>query len=122
LPKTVHTRSLIILFSDFFENSQYEEIFAALQHCKYNKHEVIIFHVTESLHEEQFGFDNRPLKITDMETGEIIKIQPDTVRSTYIQATLKHSYNQFNTCVFSIKLITAKPISMMDFIKCYSII
>jgi len=83
IAETVHTRSLIILFSDFFENSQYEEIFAALQHCKYNKHEVIIFHVTESLHEEQFGFDNRPLKITDMETGEIIKIQPDTVRSTY---------------------------------------
>lgn len=81
---TIHTRSLIILFSDFFENSNYDEIFAALQHCKYNKHEVILFHVTEPLHEEKFAFDNRPLKITDMETGEIIKIQPDTVRSTYI--------------------------------------
>ena len=83
IAETTHTRSLIIIFSDFFENTNYEDVFAALQHCKYNKHEVLVFHVTEPNHEEQFAFENRPLKITDMETGEIIKIQPETVRNTF---------------------------------------
>lgn len=85
IAETAHKRSLIILFSDFFEDTNYEDIFAALQHLKYNKHEVIVFHVTEPMREEQFSFENRPLKITDMETGEILKIQPNTVRESYIK-------------------------------------
>ena len=81
--EAIHKRSLVILFSDFFENTTYEDIFAALQHLRYNKHEVIVFHVTEPIREEAFGFENRPLKITDMETGEILKILPNTVRESY---------------------------------------
>lgn len=102
IAETVHTRSLIIIFSDFFENSNYEEIFAALQHCKYNKHELILFHVTEAHHEEQFAFENRPLKITDMETGEVIRVQPDMVRNTYkqnvdaIMQSVKHMCTQYH--------------------------
>lgn len=84
IAETVHKRSLIIIFSDFFENANYDEIFAALQHLRYNKHEVIIFHVTEPSREEQFSFENRPLKITDMETGEVLKIQPNSVRESYV--------------------------------------
>lgn len=81
----VHKRSLIIICSDFFEQSSYESIFAALRHATYNKHEVLVFHILDSQFEEQFAFENRPLKITDMESGKIVKVQPETVRNTYIK-------------------------------------
>lgn len=83
IAENVHKRSLVILFSDFFENSSYQDIFDALQHLKHNKHEVILFHVTDPSYEEQFEFENRPLEITDMETGEIIKIIPSNIRNSY---------------------------------------
>jgi len=84
IAEATHKRSLIIIFSDFFEDTNYEDVFAALQHLKYNKHEVIVFHVNEPKTEESFAFENRPLKLTDMETGEKIKINPNQVRENYI--------------------------------------
>ena len=42
IAETVHKRSLMIIFSDMMENvADDEQLFAALQHLKYNKHEVI---------------------------------------------------------------------------------
>ena len=80
---SIHQRSLVIIFSDFFENSNPEELHAALQHLRYNKHEVIIFNVNEPDAEENFAFPNRPLKVTDMESGETIKVNPNQVRAFY---------------------------------------
>lgn len=84
-------RSLVIVFSDFFQEQSYSELFASLQHLRYNKHEVILFHVTEPHTEELFDFSNRPLKITDMETGEKIKIHPNNVRAFYREQVKKHT-------------------------------
>ena len=70
---TVHRRSLIILFSDMFEDmsaGKMEELFAALQHLKFNKHEVVLFHVVDKEKEIDFNFENRPYLFIDMETGE----------------------------------------------------
>lgn len=40
----IHKRSLVIIFSDMFDNGEdMEKLFAALQHLKYAKHEVILF-------------------------------------------------------------------------------
>ena len=44
---------------------------------------MIVFHVTEPQKEEHFSFDNRPTELTDMETGETLKINPNAVREAY---------------------------------------
>ncbi len=85
LAETIHKRSLVIIFSDFLQEGNYSELFDALQHIRYNKNEVILFHVTEPQKEELFNFENRPTELIDMETGDSIKINPNTIRETYSQ-------------------------------------
>ena len=45
----IHKRSLIVLFTDMFQSIvEDEKLFEAVRHLKFNKHEVIIFHVYDS--------------------------------------------------------------------------
>ena len=89
LSEMIHQRSLVILFSDMFlgNNEDAEHLFSALQHLKYNKHEIVIFHVTDKKFEQEFEFANRPYKFIDLENGNIIKLNPNEVRETYITRT-----------------------------------
>ena len=81
---SIHKRSLVIIFSDMFDNSdQAEALFSALQHLKHNKHEVILFHVVDKSLELDFEFENRPYLFIDMETGEKIKLQSNEVKAEY---------------------------------------
>ncbi len=80
-------RSLVVIFSDMFDNSdRKEELFAALQHLRYNKHEVILFHVTDKEKELEFKFENRPYTFVDMESGQQVKAHPSQVRDQYLSA------------------------------------
>lgn len=84
---TVHRRSMVILFSDMFDQAggaKTDELFQALQHLRFNKHEVIVFHVTDKKHELDFEFENRPYVFVDMETGEKVKLQTNQVREHYL--------------------------------------
>lgn len=79
-----HKRSLVILFSDLFDDpSRTEELFQALQHLRHNKHEVVIFHVIDQRLEAAFELENRPYNLIDMETGESVKLQPAEIREEY---------------------------------------
>lgn len=82
----LHKRSLVILFTDMINASAKEQdnVFSALQHMRYNKHEVLLFHVTDKKQEVDFEFENRPYKFVDMETGEELKLNPTDVREMYI--------------------------------------
>lgn len=102
IAESVHKRSLIILFSDMMENTaQTEEMFEALQHLKYNKHEVILFHTVDGEKEINFKFENRPYQFVDLETGEEVKLHPNDVRNNYIKEmnerkeALKHKCLQY---------------------------
>ena len=64
-----------------------EELLGALQHLRYNKHEVILFHVKDKKHELDFEFQNRPYKFIDMETGNEVKLNPGDIRKEYIKQT-----------------------------------
>ncbi len=56
IAENIHRRSLVVIFSDMFEsNESTEDMFAALQHLKHNKHEVILFHVVDKKHEIDFA-------------------------------------------------------------------
>lgn len=80
----IHKRSLVILFSDMFDHGFDADLFSALQHLRHNKHEVILFHVTDKKAEIDFSFDNKPYKFIDLESGEEIKIRPHEIRDEYI--------------------------------------
>lgn len=90
----IHTRSLVMLFSDMFEDVENSErIFSALQHLKHNKHEVLLFHVTDKKTEFDFDFADGPYEFIDLETNEKLKLQPAQVREKYIQ-TLQKFYHE----------------------------
>ena len=83
----IHKRSLVFVFSDMMDSgANSEELFSALQHLKHNKHEVILFHVTDKTKEEEFDFDNRPYRFIDMETEEEVKLHPNEIKSTYLES------------------------------------
>ncbi|MBI9066780.1 MAG: DUF58 domain-containing protein [Salinivirgaceae bacterium] len=82
IAENVHKRSLIVLFTDMFSTST-TDLFSAIEHLKYNKHEVIIFHVTDSEKEHLLDYPNRPTKFVDLETGEVIKLNPNDIRKDY---------------------------------------
>ncbi|MDA3891447.1 MAG: DUF58 domain-containing protein [Salinivirgaceae bacterium] len=84
IAESIHRRSLVVVFSDLFSGNQ-EELFSALEHLRYNKHEVIIFHVTDKKFEQQLSYSNKPIKFVDMETGEELKLNPNEIRKEYTQ-------------------------------------
>jgi len=98
----IHKRSLVIIFSDMLDSENEEAIFDSLQHLKHNKHEVILFHVTDHKKEINFDFENRPYKFVDMESGESIKLNPNNIRDIYKKsvseyfARLKLKCGQYN--------------------------
>lgn len=86
IAESVHRRSLVIIFSDIFDNSSAsDELFSALQHLRHNKHEVIVFHVMDRSKEELFEYDNRPYTFTDLESGQEIKVNPADIRDVYLE-------------------------------------
>jgi uncharacterized protein (DUF58 family) len=85
ISEAIHKRSLVIIFSDMMDSrANSEELFSALQHLKHNKHEVIVFHVTDKQKELDFDFDNRPYRFVDLETGEEIKLHPNELKEHYL--------------------------------------
>ena len=86
IAEQVHKRSLIIVFSDMMNQTDPEELFSALQHLRYNKHEVILFHVTDHKQEKQFKFQNRPYRFVDLESGEQIRFSANDLKKNYRQA------------------------------------
>lgn len=87
IAESIHKRSLVVLFSDMLDqNEQQDELFSALQHLKHNKHEVVLFHVIDKKTEIDFQFDSFPYKFIDLETNEEIKLNPQSIKSNYIQS------------------------------------
>lgn len=84
IAENIHKRSLVIIFSDMLERiSDMDAIFDALQHLKYNKHEVILFQVQDKRHEVDFDYDNRPYEFIDLETGEKIRMNSNSLKASY---------------------------------------
>lgn len=103
IAEIIHKRSLVIIFSDMFEyHSDNEDLFSALQHLKYKKHEVVLFHVCDKSKELDFDFDNRPYQFIDLETGEEIKLNPNQIKESYLKSvhdftnTLKLKCGQYH--------------------------
>lgn len=81
-------RSLVFIFSDFMdslfrENPDQASFFDALQHMRYRKHEVVLFHMYHKSTEIDLAFENRPYTFIDLETREKVKVNPHEVQSEY---------------------------------------
>jgi uncharacterized protein (DUF58 family) len=86
IAERIHRRSLVVIFSDIFDNSRQEDLFLALQHLKHNKHDVILFHVYDKQLEIDFDFDNKPYKFIDVESGEMLKVNANEMKTHYRKA------------------------------------
>ncbi|MFC1226442.1 DUF58 domain-containing protein [Pedobacter sp. BG31] len=108
----IHKRSLVIIFSDLFNTQistdKTDQFFDALQHLKFNKHEVVVFNVVDKRKEVNFNFENRPYQFIDMETGEMIKVHANQVRENYITAVSTYRQEIALKCAqYKIDLIDA---------------
>lgn len=88
IAERIHKRSLVVIFSDFMDslvrnNGDQSGLFQALQHLRYNKHEVILFHLFDRKTEVELDLENRPYTFVDLETGEKIKLLPHEAREAY---------------------------------------
>jgi len=87
IAEQMHRRSLVVIFSDMMEDGkEAEALFTALQHLRYNKHEVILFHIVEGEQELGFEFENRPYEFVDLESGERTRLQPAQIAAQYRSA------------------------------------
>ena len=83
IAEKMHRRSMIILFTDMFQNGEEEKLFNALQHLKHNKHKVVLFHVVDEKRELNFDFDNAPRKFIDVESGETVNLFAENIKEVY---------------------------------------
>lgn len=99
IAEMIHRRSLVIIFSDMFDDiERQEEMFSSLQHLKHYKHEVILFHVIDRKVEEELDIEDRPYKFIDMESGELLRVNPVEIREKYMEAAMKAKHELEMRC------------------------
>ena len=91
IAEKIKRRSLIFLFSDMLQTeTEDEKLFEALRHLKYNKHEVVLFHLMDDKYEVNFDFENTPQRFIDVETGEAINLYADMVKDAYQKSVIAY--------------------------------
>ncbi|MEW6470273.1 MAG: DUF58 domain-containing protein [Bacteroidota bacterium] len=99
IAEAIHKRSLVVIFSDMMDSrDKHDELFSALQHLRHNKHEVVLFHVADKSKELDFDFENRPYRFIDMETGEEVKVHPNEIKETYVNAVSAYKKELMMRC------------------------
>jgi len=84
LAEEMPRRSLVVIFSDMLDfGGDAEATYAALQHLRFNKHEVVIFHVVDGQTETFLNLENRPYTFIDPETSQEIRLNPSSVKTQY---------------------------------------
>lgn len=84
IAQRAHRRSLVVILSDMLDGADREDqVFEALQHLRFNKHDIILFHVVDRKHELDLDLQDRPYTFVDVETGQQVKAHPSEVREAY---------------------------------------
>jgi len=84
IAEKIKRRSLIFLFTDMFQTTTDDEkLFDSLRHLKYNKHEVVLFHLLDTKREQHFDFENTPKRFLDVETGEHVDLYSENIKEAY---------------------------------------
>jgi uncharacterized protein (DUF58 family) len=94
IAQRAHRRSLVVILSDMLDGSDKDdEVFDALQHLRFNKHDIILFHVVDRKHELELDLQDRPYTFVDVETGQQVKAHPSEVREAY-KAAMTERWHQ----------------------------
>lgn len=83
IAEKIHRRSMIMVFTDLFQQQDNKKLFQALQHLKHNKHKVVVFHVMDYAKEVALDFDQKPRKFVDVETGQEINLYAQWNKENY---------------------------------------
>ncbi len=83
IAEKIHRRSMIMVFTDLFQQQDNKKLFQALQHLKHNKHKVVVFHVMDYAKEVALDFDQKPRKFVDVETGQEINLFAQWNKESY---------------------------------------
>ena len=87
ISEQLRRRSMIFLFTDLFQSDiEAPKLFEALRHLKYNKHELVLFHVYDKTTEFSLEFENTPKRFVDIETGNFLDLFPKTSQKKYTAA------------------------------------
>ena len=113
----ISRRSLVIIFTDMFQSPlSSADIKEALQHLKYKKHEILLFHVSDQNTEKAFNFENHPYLFIDSENGRKIKIMPSLIKEQYQKKTSKF-YNHVQQMCGQLKIDLVEVNTRDDFNK-----
>lgn len=84
LAERIHQRSLVVIFTDLFENIEaHNALISALKHLRHRKHEVILFNVTEQYTELNLNLEYERYLLEDLESGEQLEVSPAQVAQDY---------------------------------------
>ena len=82
MAERIKRRGLVIILSDLLDDA--DKIISGLKHFRYNKHEVIVFHILDP-RERDFAFPSEAI-FKDMETGEELTTLPYQIKGHYARA------------------------------------
>lgn len=100
LAERLHRRSLVVVFSDApILQDEASTLIDALQHLRFNKHEVLFFHVLDKEKEMDLDYENRPYTFEDMETGQTIQLNPGAYREVFVQKIQEYKEYIKNRCL-----------------------
>ncbi|MFA7359466.1 MAG: DUF58 domain-containing protein [Candidatus Kapaibacterium sp.] len=91
----INRRGIIIIISDLFDNQ--EEVMKSLRHFRYDKNEVILFHVLDPI--EMSFIDSAPVRLIDSETKEELFSQPADVKKEYEKMMRNFTEKYKSECV-----------------------
>lgn len=94
MAERIKRRGLIIIMSDLLDDA--DKIISGLKHFRYNKHEMIVFHILDP-RERDFAFSSEAV-FKDMETGEEITTQPYQIKHDFAQQVKGFSDEIANAC------------------------
>lgn len=112
LAASFHSRSILVIFSDFSHLNTPEKInefAAAMQYLKYKKISPRIYHLTDYNTEINLDLGNQPLRMVDQETGEELKLNPIEFKNEYQKLAIQNQKN-----IQQILLNNAIPYQLVD--------
>lgn len=82
--ESMPSRSLVLLFSDMIvKEDKKQDLWEAFRHLTHQKHDVIVFHLMDLQTEQLLDFDSRQTKFVDLESGDSLVVNPETLRANY---------------------------------------
>ena len=94
IAEKIQQRALVIILSDLFVDT--EELGDALQHLRFRKHDVAMFHLLDP-QEVEFHFE-RPHRFVDLEDGNVVVAEPNLIKDEYHAALNEFLENVESKC------------------------